>query len=226
MNFLAAFFLGLAGSLHCAAMCGPLALAAPAGGHASLSRLIYNAGRIAVYAALGAVFGFIGHTLAFAGWQRALSIGIGSIILAGMIFSMVTKRSWPTPFTRALYRFKSLWARLFQRRTAGAIFLLGGLNGLLPCGLVYVAAAMAAASGQFLTGITVMIAFGLGTLPMLLGIGLVKSIPSLSRRLQSNRIVACCVILAGVMLVLRGLSLGIPYLSPHLSSMNEPICGH
>ncbi|MGA2749083.1 MAG: sulfite exporter TauE/SafE family protein [Tepidisphaeraceae bacterium] len=222
MDYYSAFILGLAGSLHCALMCGPLALAVPVAGRAAVSRSIFNAGRLATYALLGAVFGFVGRTLVFAGLQRALSIGAGAAVLMGLAASSHFALNWRV--TSAMTRFKSAFGRLLKQRSLGAMFLLGGLNGFLPCGLVYVGAAIAAASGGVLSGAGVMLAFGLGTLPMLMGIGMAGIIPAMGAGLKWRRVISCCGALAGVLLIMRGLSLGIPYLSPHLSAGGDPIC--
>jgi sulfite exporter TauE/SafE len=220
-----AFILGFAGSLHCAAMCGPLVMAVPAGERGALSRLIYNAGRLGTYALLGALFGFIGWTLIFAGLQCALSITAGTAVLAGVALS--TRAAWNIRLASVFVPFKRAFARLVRHRNAGGMFLLGGLNGLLPCGLVYVAAALAAASGGTFRGTEVMLAFGLGTAPMMLGIGFAQSIPQVAARLRWRRVLSYCSVLAGVMLILRGLSLGIPYVSPNFWSYAAPLCcGH
>jgi hypothetical protein len=206
MDYYSAFILGLAGSLHCAVMCGPLALALPAAGRAVLSRALYNAGRLATYALLGAIFGLIGRTLVFAGMQRALSITAGAAVLIGLAAS--SRLALNRHVTRAVTHLKSAFARLLKHRAPGAMLLLGGLNGLLPCGLVYVGAAMAAASGGMMRGAAVMLAFGLGTLPMMLGIGIMGSLPAPGGRWRWSRVVSCCGVLAGVLLIIRGLSAG------------------
>ncbi|HLH54850.1 MAG TPA: sulfite exporter TauE/SafE family protein, partial [Verrucomicrobiae bacterium] len=86
-----ALILGLAGSLHCAGMCGPLALALPAGAGSSsgflAGRLAYNGGRIMTYCALGLMFGLVGHSLVLAGVQRWTSIGLGLLLMAGLFSS-------------------------------------------------------------------------------------------------------------------------------------------
>src|SRR5215212_611248 len=85
------FLLGLVGSLHCAAMCGPLVVAVSNAGGTRLpfgtSRLVYNSGRIATYAAIGLLFGAVGKTFALAGVQRWLSLGAGAAILLGLLLS-------------------------------------------------------------------------------------------------------------------------------------------
>src|ERR1035441_277600 len=87
MDLWTAFLLGLVGSLHCAGMCGPLALALPAAGNTTagylLGRVAYNTGRIITYCLLGIVFGLAGWTFLLAGLQRWTSIALGAAALLG-----------------------------------------------------------------------------------------------------------------------------------------------
>lgn len=209
-----ALLLGLAGSVHCAAMCGPLILlVAKAGaGQRSPARssFAYHAGRIAIYALIGMIFGTLGLSMALAGWQRGLSIVAGVTILAGLFLSSAT--ALKTPVMKLVTRLKSTFGHLLQRRSLASQFSLGAINGLLPCGLVYVAAAGAAATGHPLTGASYMVAFGLGTLPMLLGIVVAGGRLPFAARL--HRLMPVAVAVVAVLLILRGLALGIPYLSP------------
>ncbi len=213
-----AFILGLAGSLHCAGMCGPLTLALPVAEGLKnkrlsflLSRLAYNAGRVAVYMLLGVVAGLLGEAIAFAGFQRWLSLLAGSLILAGLIF---TKFSGRELAVNAVVSIKAVFRTLLRRRSYLSLLALGATNGLLPCGLVYVGATAAAATGSALSGAEYMLAFGLGTLPMML------AVPLLGRTLQVRfnfaRLAPVSVALLASLLILRGLALGIPYLSPQV----------
>lgn len=119
---------------------------------------------------------------------------------------------------------KTRFGRSLGNRTLGSAALLGGLNGLLPCGLVYIACAAAAASGGVSAGIATMLAFGLGTAPTLLTIGLAGKLVRWGNPLRLRRVVLAGVTLAGVLLIVRGLSLGIPYLSPHFTDGAGPAC--
>jgi sulfite exporter TauE/SafE len=220
MDLWTAFLLGLVGSLHCAGMCGPLALALPAAGNTPgaflLGRLGYNAGRVITYAGLGAVFGLVGRTAALAGLQQWLSLLAGALILAGLLAS--ARLGMVAPVTHVVARLRSSLGALLRRRSLGALLLLGLLNGLLPCGLVYVACAGAAATGEVHRAIEAMFAFGLGTVPLMLVMSLAgRAIPG-SLRLKLQKTIPVAVGFVGVLLILRGLALGIPYLSPDLST--------
>ena len=103
---------------------------------------------------------------------------------------------------------------MFSIRSYTSLFFIGMLNGLLPCGLVYMAIAGAIGCGEVLTGTLYMILFGLGTIPMLLGITLAGNMMSFTIRKRINKLIPILVVIVGILFILRGLSLGIPYLSP------------
>lgn len=226
MDYGTALVLGLVGSLHCAGMCGPLALALPQGQRpfsAFLTgRLAYNAGRIVTYAGLGLVFGSVGQALLLAGFQRWVSIFLGALLILGL-FASKRLALWQ-PVTRAVNALKSRLAVLLRQRSFGSLLTLGLLNGLLPCGLVYVAAAGATATGGVASGVQYMAAFGLGTLPMMLAISLSGSLVPLNLRLKLRKAIPFSVFLLGTLLILRGMSLGIPFLSPDISGVGTSCC--
>jgi sulfite exporter TauE/SafE len=223
----AAIVLGFLGSLHCAGMCGPLALALPQAGNSRVGylagRLAYNLGRVVTYCLMGLVFGLIGKTLVLAGVQRWVSIGLGVLLLAG-VFGSRKLALWG-PVTQLVQRLKAGMGTLLHRRTVGSLGLLGLLNGLLPCGLVYVVGAGATATGSVLGAVEYMALFGLGTVPMMLAISLSGRLVPFSLRLKLLKAVPAAVALLAVLLILRGMGLGIPYLSPVLSA-EKPACCH
>jgi len=228
MELWTAFVLGLVGSSHCAGMCGPLAIALPgtARGWPSLlgGRVAYNLGRVVTYALLGAGFGIVGRTFALAGFQRWLSLIAGGAILFTALAS--SRYALGLPIVSAAGWLKAGFSKLIHRRTLASLLVLGMLNGLLPCGLVYVAAAGATATGGILSAIEYMIAFGVGTVPMMLALTLAGPKLPIRWRFQLQKLVPICLALVGLLLVLRGLSLGIPYLSPDLSGSHggTPVC--
>jgi hypothetical protein len=213
-----AFILGLAGSLHCAGMCGPLAMALPhhgrgLGGYV-FGRFLYQLGRITTYCLLGAAFGFLGRTLAFAGIQRWVSIAAGMLVLAGLFLAGPVWRG--KPIVGWVDWIKARLAGLLRRRSQSTLWMLGMVNGLLPCGLVYVACAGAAAGDSVAGGVAQMAAFGLGTFPLMLAISLSGRAMPFGWRLRLQRLIPVSVGVVGVLLVLRGMDLGIPYVSPHI----------
>jgi len=218
MELWTALTLGLVGSLHCAGMCGPLALAVPVMGRGAgailLSRLVYNGGRVTTYAVVGALSGGLGQVLALAGLQRWISIGAGALILCGLALSL--RQGSGVLMTGWIQRLKGLFGGAIHKGKLSSLFTLGLINGLLPCGLVYVAAAAAVAAGAWYRGAVYMFFFGMGTMPVMLGVGMVigRLGQQWRRRLQYLTPVSLAVV--GGLLILRGAGLGIPLLSPPL----------
>lgn len=215
-----AFLLGFVGSVHCAGMCGPLALALPHWGRGQGSflagRLLYNLGRLFTYGILGAIFGLVGQGATLVGLQRWVSLTLGALILMGLVIS--PRLAHQVPIARGVNWLKQRLGGFLQSRGLPALFGVGLLNGLLPCGLVYVAAAAAVATGDILSGVRYMLVFGLGTVPMLLIISLLGAKLRFSFRLRMQRLIPASLALVGVLLMLRGMALGIPYVSPKLPS--------
>lgn len=231
MDLAAAFLLGFIGSLHCIGMCGPIAVALPAQQPASrvaylFGRLSYNLGRILTYTVAGGIFGALGQAISLAGFQQALSIGLGSLLLLIVIFKM----GRPVPKSRnftAPPRLLALWqkatAAFFRMRSFTGLFLIGLLNGALPCGLVYAALAGAASTGDAGMGALFGLLFGLGTLPAMLATALAGRALRLPLRHRLKNALPAATALLAVILILRGLSLGIPYLSPVLPETARPV---
>jgi uncharacterized protein len=226
MSLWTAFILGLVGSLHCAGMCGPLALALPPAGNNTtgfvLGRVAYNLGRIITYCLLGVVFGLVGRSFLLAGLQRWVSIALGIALLIGL-FASRRLGLW-RPVTALVEQLKTRMSGLLRRRSVTSLAALGLLNGLLPCGLVYVACAGATATGDILSGASYMAVFGAGTVPMMLTISLLGKLFPMSLRLQLRKAVPVCVFLLAALLILRGMSLDIPYISPDLSKGAGSCC--
>jgi sulfite exporter TauE/SafE len=213
MTLLAPILLGLAGSLHCVGMCGPLMLALPldAAGkrHVLLQMLTYHSGRILTYAALGILFGLLGKGIFLAGLQKGLSVGAGIVMIlmafvAWRFEQLVVNLPGFGAFTSKI---KTGIGKHLRRNTAGAVFTVGLLNGFLPCGMVYAALAGAISTTEAAEGGLFMALFGLGTLPMMLATGVAgRSLGSSFR--QKLRIAQPLLLtLAGLLLLQRGLHL-------------------
>ncbi|MGD1890629.1 MAG: sulfite exporter TauE/SafE family protein [Cyclobacteriaceae bacterium] len=218
-----AFAVGLLGSFHCVGMCGPIALALPSvrpTPQRAMSSLVYNAGRLFTYGLLGAIFGLIGQGLAIAGLQQSLSIGIGILMIVAMIIPFAWKRQLNpnSTISRGIVWVKVRMQHWLQVRTYGARFVLGSLNGLLPCGLVYLGIAGAIASSDMLLGALYMLAFGVGTFPAMTLISFLGNSIRVGVRNRIRTAIPVFVVVIGVFFILRGLSLDIPYLSPVLPS--------
>ncbi|HVX52128.1 MAG TPA: sulfite exporter TauE/SafE family protein [Chitinophagaceae bacterium] len=211
---------GFVSSFHCIGMCGPLVLALPVQTLPPAKRraaiFLYHIGRIATYTMLGIIFGIVGRHIFMAGFQRVLSISAGVLILAvlagGKIFAArVNTFGW---FFNVLQ--KNI-QRLWQKASIGNFILLGSLNGLLPCGMVYFALASALSFGSITGSMLFMAGFGSGTLVLMLALHYFGSgYISLTVRNKMRRAVPIVLIFTGVLLIFRGLNLGIPYLSPNI----------
>lgn len=231
MDLVSGFLVGILGSLHCVGMCGPIALAlpiAPTGGMRFLgSRVLYNLGRIVTYVALGALLGSIGAIAAVTGMQQTLSIVIGCTMLVGVCLPAVAQKlSTRLHVVQTFHSFlrRSLGA-LLRHRTFPALFLIGIVNGFLPCGFLYVALAGAATIGNATRGMIFLAGFGAGTLPLMLGLALAgKQIQWEARKRMAKVIPVFAAVLA-VLFILRGLNLGIPYISPHMKMTQAPAVG-
>lgn len=230
MFSIAALFLGLLGSVHCVGMCGPIALALPLQRDKTNSLLsgifIYNFGRAFTYALLGALSGLAGSAVQWAAGQQTLSIAAGSIILITLFAGMFGKKiKMSSPINKAFSSVRNALGKLFKRPRPDALLLIGMLNGLLPCGLVYAGLAGAAATGTFLHGAMFMFVFGLGTIPVMFALSFAGSKLSFSIREKMRKAVPVFVGIMALLLVLRGLGLGIPYVSPSFSS-GKIVCSH
>ncbi|MCC6963637.1 MAG: sulfite exporter TauE/SafE family protein [candidate division Zixibacteria bacterium] len=223
---IAGLLVGLLGSLHCAGMCGPIVAALPADPRGRFSfltgRIIYNLGRVVTYAVIGAIFGLVGRSLFIAGYQQALSIALGVlIILAIALPRRYSHRliSW-FGLEKLFARISSVWGMLFRNSSKPSMFLIGVLNGFLPCGFVYLALAGAVATGSILGGAAYMAAFGIGTMPILLAFAYVGDVIGHRWKQSLRRALPVLASVLALLFILRGLSLGIPYLSPDLH-MNQ-----
>ena len=218
--YFAALATGLIGSLHCIGMCGPIAVALPLGtkswGFKSLGTISYNIGRTITYGVLGALFGLLGQGIQLAGLQQWASILIGVVMIVSVIFPAVFRSRFNPDriFTGYAARLIGKFRQLFRRSTLSNLFLIGLLNGLLPCGLVYVAIAGAIAMNTVAGGTIYMLIFGLGTIPVMMAISLAGNLVGTGIRRKLKGTVSVFIVILGILFVLRGLSLGIPYISP------------
>lgn len=224
VNISAAFMVGLIGSMHCVGMCGPIAFALPLNRtsiwHKLSGNFMYNTGRMISYAFLGAMFGLLGFGFSLAGWQQSISIIVGVALLLSILLPKYTWNIKWGFWYRWVNYLKSNLSQLFQRSSFGNLFFIGLLNGLLPCGLVYVAIFGAIAVGSVVDALAYMLAFGLGTVPLMYLTALAGDLFSVSVRNQFRKIVPVMVGIIAVLFILRGLNLNIPYISPPSEVLN------
>ena len=215
-----AFILGLLGSFHCVGMCGPIAFMLPVDRSNTTKKffqtLTYHFGRLLAYAMIGLVFGLVGKSLYLFGFQQQLSIVIGIIMIVIVLIPQNIFQRYN--FSKSIYRLisslKSKMGKAFKKKTADTFLTIGFLNGFLPCGLVYMAVFGALAANSAWKGSLYMILFGLGTVPLMtLAIYLGKFLnATIKQRIQ--KAIPVMVIIIGALFILRGLGLGIPYISP------------
>jgi uncharacterized protein len=224
-----AILMGLAGSLHCIGMCGPLHAAIPFNRSTNWkhfqSRLLNHSGRLLTYAILGSMAGLIGKGMVAAGAQQWLSIASGIIILLLVFFYYKSNSGWLARLSSGFVsKIKIRFSSLLKHKTNRTFFLLGVLNGLLPCGLVYFALAAATATGTPVKGALFMFIFGLGTVPALLSFGGVLEWLKTKTKVNTARWIRVTLLISGALLILRGSNLGIPYLSPKVEKAKMSCC--
>ena len=233
MDYLQALLLGLLGSFHCVGMCGPIVIALPLKNKSWFSRisssLLYNSGRSFTYGTMGLLFGLLGRGLYLGGIQQWVSLFLGGIMILSVFFpALFRKISLQSKAGNLIARIKSLFGKMFSIQKYYSLFLIGLLNGLLPCGLVYVALAGAVMLGNAQEGALYMILFGLGTMPVMLALALAGNVVSLKFRNKIRRLIPVFIVVIGLLFILRGLNLGIPYLSPQIEkhSLKAKCCQH
>jgi sulfite exporter TauE/SafE len=210
-----AFMIGLLGSIHCVGMCGPLAFAVPVlqPGWIYLLRdkLIYQAGRIISYCLLGVCVGLAGKQILLAGLQQGFSIFSGLLILT-VAASRLGHFRLPHIRSNLLRPFHQLFSYALKHKANH--LLIGMVNGLLPCGFVYLAMAGALNTGDIRTATAYMFWFGLGTVPLMLAAALSVGFTTVIFRRRINQVVPYFMLFLGIWFILRGSALNIPYLSP------------
>lgn len=225
---LSGYGIGLFGSFHCIGMCGPIALSLPIHqfqqAEKLVSVLLYNIGRSISYAIFGMLFGLIGSTFTFFKIQQFLSIFSGVLLL--LLF--LNQRFGKVNFA-IFYRFTSkiknqLGVYLKSEKSVLSYLFIGVLNGFLPCGLVYVAIAAAIATGSVFKSSLLMFGFGLGTIPVMVLLMYFGKFLSQNIRSKINAVTPYLIMGMAILLIIRGMNLGIPYISPSLIDETVNCC--
>lgn len=217
---ISAFVLGLLGSFHCVGMCGPIAFMLPVDRTNSFKKVtqitMYHVGRLLSYSSIGLVFGLVGKGLYIFGFQQQLSIFIGVLMIIIILIPYKTFNNYnlSKPVFRIISKVKNALGSALKKKTADTFLTIGFLNGFLPCGLVYMALFAAIATGNTFEGSLYMLIFGLGTIPLMTTAIYVSRFLNGSIRQHIQKAIPAFVILIGILFILRGLGLGIPYLSP------------
>jgi uncharacterized protein len=223
------FVIGIMGAFHCVGMCGPLALSLPFGNNSIGEKIygvsIYNLGRIASYTLLGIIFGIIGQSVSLFGWQQMLSIIMGALIIVFMLLSKRTVNSLLLNKIGSSFfnKIRNGMSKMIHKRHRSSLVIIGLLNGLLPCGLVYLAIAGSVATGSIIKSALFMASFGAGTLPVMWTVAFMGNSIGAGIRRKIRSAYPVFMIIMGSILIVRGLGLNIPYVSPHLEIVTGKI---
>lgn len=231
------FVFGFLGSLHCIGMCGPIALSIPHKREGQLGiafdNLLYNIGRVLTYTILGVIVGYLGQKISLAGYQEGLSIALGIILILYLIIPQRYRlkiTSIPV-FASISAAYRKVFGSVLQSKSSSSVMTVGILNGFLPCGFVYMALAPAAAYGNIFESALFMAGFGFGTIPAMFSVFQARHLITVNIRRKINKLLPYGVAVVAVLLIVRGMSLGIPYISPKLKAsvhqnIEEPDCCH
>jgi uncharacterized protein len=217
---ISAFVLGILGSFHCVGMCGPIAFMLPVDRTNAYKKLlqitIYHIGRLLAYSTIGLVFGLVGKSLYLFGFQQQLSISVGVLMILVVLIPQQTfnKYNFSKPIYKVISKVKFALGSALKKKTPDTFLTIGFLNGFLPCGLVYMALFAAIVGGSALKGCLYMAVFGLGTIPLMTTAIYLTNFLKGTIRQKIQKAIPVFVVVIGVLFILRGLGLGIPYLSP------------
>jgi len=223
------FVLGLVGSLHCVGMCGPIAFMLPVSHDnapkKALQILLYHLGRILAYAIIGLVFGLIGQSFMAFGYQQHISISVGVLMIVLVLIPQRHLKPFKLlrPFFSFVNAVKSELGKALKKKSLDTFFSLGFLNGFLPCGLVYMAVVGAFATEGLVESSLYMILFGAGTIPMMTTVVYAQSFIKQHLKFNYKKLIPIAVVIVGLLFILRGMGLGIKYISPKLNTDTEQV---
>ncbi|MFC5048082.1 sulfite exporter TauE/SafE family protein [Aquimarina hainanensis] len=216
----AALILGFLGSFHCIGMCGPIAFMLPVDRNNSLKKVfqifLYHSGRLLSYTIIGVFFGVLGKSLYLFGIQQKLSIIIGVLMVLFVLLPdrLLAKYNISKPVFSIIGKVKNALGKELKKKSNDTFLTIGFLNGFLPCGLVYMAVFGAIATGGIVEGALYMTSFGIGTIPLMTATVYISRFLSGNIRRHILKAIPVFVVIIGLLFIIRGLGLGIPYLSP------------
>ena len=217
---IAALIFGMLGSFHCIGMCGPIAFLLPVDRQNPTKRVLqilsYHLGRLFTYGFIGLLLGFIGRHLGLFGFQQHVSIAIGVLMILLILLpsNVFSKYNGSRFMYKWVGKIKSALGKELKRKSLDSFFTIGFLNGFLPCGLVYMAVFGSFAAGSAWEGGLYMVFFGMGTIPLMTTATYLGNFLNTTFKQQILKVIPIIVIIIGVLFILRGLGLGIPYISP------------
>lgn len=214
------FIFGLISSLHCVGMCGPIAMMLPVDRNNPAKKvmqiMLYHLGRLTAYSLLGLVFGILGKGLFLAGFQQKLSVVLGLMMIIVVLVPerVFAQYNFSKPVYGLISKVKSKLGAQFKKKSLGSLFTIGFLNGFLPCGLVYVALFGAIAMQNLSLSVLYMALYGIGTIPMMSAVVYVSNLLTLPVRHKIQKVIPIVAVGIGILFILRGLGLDIPFVSP------------
>ncbi len=220
-----ALILGLLSSFHCVGMCGPIALMLPTKRDNRLVQIfqitLYNFGRILTYTTVGILFGFLGKSLYLSGYQQRISIIIGLVMIAYIIIPKKVFNAIQNIgiLGKGLRTLKNNIGVAFKSASNFKFLTIGLLNGLLPCGMVYLALLGAISYSTPTHSGLYMFMYGIGTVPLMSSIIIVKDFFTTKIRNKIQKLIPIVIFILGILFVVRGLGLGISYISPSNPSL-------
>jgi sulfite exporter TauE/SafE len=217
--FLSAIVFGLIGSFHCIGMCGPIAFMLPVDRtnktKGFLQILSYHFGRLFTYSLIGLLFGFLGKGFYFFGFQQQISIVVGVSMIFFILFPKIFKKiNFSKKISSIIFKVKNALGKELKKKGNDTFFTIGFLNGFLPCGLVYMAVFGALATTNPFAGTLYMLLFGLGTIPLMTAVVYLGNFTKGSLKNIIQKAIPILVVFIAILFILRGLGLGIPYVSP------------
>ena len=211
------FIVALLGSLgHCIGMCGGFVLAYSTSKiekgrtkfFQAFAHLLYSIGRISSYMFIGALFGYLGSAIGFSMHSKGVLFIVLGFVMILIGFSLSGKLKFLTVIEHSLAQsplFKKLFKAVIHSKSLPSFYFMGVLNGLIPCGLVYFFATASIASGSAVMGATVMLVFGLATVPALFILGMLSGFVSqMSWRKYALSIAAVIIGLYGIYTGFKG----------------------
>lgn len=214
MGFGILFVVGLITSLHCIAMCGGINLSQCVAykfeeneqnkwGKLKPS-LLYNLGRVVSYTIIGGVVGALGSVLSFTGAAKGIVAILSGVFMVVMGLNMLNIFPWLRKFNPRLPKFLG---KIASSNKNNSPFYVGLLNGLMPCGPLQAMQLYALGTGSFFVGAFSMLLFSLGTVPLMFGFGAISSFLSSKFTQKMMKVSAVLVMLLGIIMLTRGLSL-------------------
>ena len=215
-----AFILGILGSFHCVGMCGPIAFMLPVSrthkGKKFLQTFLYHFGRLLAYSFIGIFFGLIGESINLFGMQQWLSIVIGVLMILVVLIPQQYFGRYLIfkPMYKVVSKIKNALGKELKKKAPDTFLTIGFLNGFLPCGLVYMAVFGAIATGDIAVGSLYMLLFGIGTIPLMTTVVYTGNFLNGKMRQSIQKAIPLFIIVIGLLFIIRGMGLGIPYMSP------------